>query len=57
MQLATREKVYIIDTIVLRSTMNLLAPVFANPFIVKVFHGCEKVITWLQRDFNFYVIN
>lgn len=57
LQIATRDKVYIIDAIALRSKICLLAPVFANPFIVKVFHGCEKVITWLQRDFNLYVIN
>lgn len=57
LQLATRDKVYIIDAIILRSKINLLAPVFANPFIVKVFHGCDKAVTWLQRDFNLYVIN
>lgn len=57
LQIATRNKVYIIDTIALRSSMTILAPVFANPFIVKVFHCSEKAITWLQRCFSLYIVN
>ena len=29
----------------------------ASSLIVKVIHGCEKDITWLQRDFSLYVVN
>lgn len=37
--------------------MPLLGQVFSNPKIVKVFHGCDKDILWLQRDFGLYIIN
>jgi exosome complex exonuclease RRP6 len=57
MQMSSREKDYIIDVIALRSHMYLLSPIFANPDIVKVFHGCEHDILWLQRDFGIYVVN
>jgi exosome complex exonuclease RRP6 len=31
--------------------------VFTNPKIVKVFHGADSDIIWLQRDFGVYVVN
>mmetsp|Transcript_14774 Transcript_14774/g.41162 ORF Transcript_14774/g.41162 Transcript_14774/m.41162 type:complete len:1037 (+) Transcript_14774:253-3363(+) len=34
-----------------------LAPTLANPNIVKVFHGADSDIAWLQRDFGLYVVN
>lgn len=34
-----------------------LAPTLANPSIVKVFHGADSDIAWLQRDFGIYVVN
>ncbi|VEU45163.1 unnamed protein product [Pseudo-nitzschia multistriata] len=36
---------------------NTLAPTLANPNIVKVFHGADSDIAWLQRDFGLYVVN
>ncbi|CAB9519218.1 Exosome component 10 [Seminavis robusta] len=36
---------------------NYLAPMFANPAIVKVMHGADSDIQWLQRDFGIYVVN
>lgn len=56
MQISTREKDYILDTITLRSKMHLLLPIFTNPNIMKVFHGCDHDILWLQRDFGLYVV-
>ena len=40
-----------------RDAMHTLNEVFASPLIVKVFHGAEKDIIWLQRDFGLYVVN
>ena len=57
MQISSRDCDYIIDTIKLRSHMNLLLPIFSNPRILKVFHGCDSDIGWLQRDFGLYVVN
>ena len=37
--------------------MIIMIIILANPFIIKVFHGCEKDIIWLQRDFSLYVVN
>lgn len=34
-----------------------LAPTLANPKIVKVFHGADSDVAWLQRDFGIYVVN
>merc|ERR1712238_38247 len=49
---------FLIDTLALRFHMNkYLAPIFANPNIVKVLHGSNSVIGWLQRDFGIYVVN
>jgi hypothetical protein len=35
----------------------VLAPVFADPATVKVMHGADSDIGWLQRDFGIYVAN
>ena len=35
----------------------LLRKVFADPKILKVFHGGDYDIQWLQRDFSIYVVN
>ena len=57
MQLSTRKKDYIIDTIALRRQMPKLLEIFANPNIIKVMHGADMDILWLQRDFSIYVVN
>jgi Ribonuclease D len=31
--------------------------VFSNPKIVKVLHGANMDIEWLQKDFGIYVVN
>ncbi|XP_041860709.1 exosome component 10 [Melanotaenia boesemani] len=57
MQISTREEDFIIDTLELRSEMYILNEVFTDPTIVKVFHGADSDIEWLQRDFGLYVVN
>ncbi|GKZ01538.1 hypothetical protein MPSEU_001104400 [Mayamaea pseudoterrestris] len=48
----------LIDTLALRFELNEhLQPLFADPSIVKVFHGADSDIQWLQRDFGLYVVN
>jgi len=57
MQLSTPVKDYIVDTIVLRDKLNMLNLSFADPNVLKVFHGSDSDIKWLQRDFGLYVVN
>lgn len=57
MQISSREKDYIIDALELRSEMHILNEVFTDPKIVKVLHGAEMDVQWLQRDFGVYIVN
>ncbi len=57
MQISTRKEDYVIDTMKLRSEMQILRDVFDNPQIVKVIHGADYDVEWLQKDFGLYVIN
>ncbi|TKS77447.1 Exosome component 10 [Collichthys lucidus] len=57
MQISTREEDFIIDTLELRSELYILNEAFTDPAIVKVFHGSDSDIEWLQRDFGLYVVN
>ena len=56
-QISTRDSDYILDAIKLRSYLNKLNIIFTNPNILKVFHGADYDINWLQRDFGVYVVN
>ena len=56
-QISTREADYILDAIKLRPYLNKLNLIFTNPNILKVFHGADYDINWLQRDFGVYVVN
>ncbi|EPS68035.1 hypothetical protein M569_06735, partial [Genlisea aurea] len=56
-QISTKSKDYLVDTIALHDDMDLLRPAFAHPDICKVFHGADNDILWLQRDFHIYVVN
>jgi exosome complex exonuclease RRP6 len=47
----------VIDTIKIREHVHLLNRVFTNERILKVFHGANEDITWLQKDFSVYVVN
>ncbi|RSL77284.1 hypothetical protein BHE90_003997 [Fusarium euwallaceae] len=56
MQISTREKDWIVDTLQpWRHKLEVLNEVFANPKIVKVFHGAYMDMVWLQRDLGLYV--
>lgn len=57
MQISTRREDYVIDTLSLRSVCYKLNNIFCNPSIIKVFHGANQDILWLQKDFGVYVVN
>ncbi|CAO3629496.1 unnamed protein product [Cunninghamella echinulata] len=57
LQLSTRSQDYIVDTLELRHYLWKLNEYFADPNIVKLFHGAKSDINWLQRDFGLYVVN
>lgn len=58
MQISTRREDFVIDTLSLRGHMHrALASVFADEATVKVLHGANYDIQWLERDFGIYVIN
>lgn len=57
LQLSTRRKDYIIDTIALRDELHALNEIFTNPKILKVFHGADCDVEWLQRDLSIYIVN
>ncbi|XP_078713913.1 exosome complex component 10 isoform X2 [Lampetra fluviatilis] len=56
MQISTREEDFIIDTLMLRDDLHILNEAFTNPNIIKVFHGADSDIEWLQRDLGLYVV-
>lgn len=57
MQISSRTTDYIVDCLKLRSSMHLLAPVFLDEKILKVFHGAREDVRWLQKDFALYLVN
>ena len=56
MQISTRSSHYIVDVLQLEHLHPLASPL-ANPSIVKVMHGANHDVQWLQRDFGLYVVN
>jgi len=56
-QLSTRFHDYIVDALALRSAIPELNRVCSDPRVVKVLHGCDKDVIWLQRDFGVYLVN
>jgi len=57
-QISTRFKDFIVDTIKLRNEIgNAFRNVFDDPQKVKVLHGADMDIQWLQRDFDLYIVN
>ncbi|GBG29336.1 Exosome component 10 [Hondaea fermentalgiana] len=57
MQVSTRSADYLVDTLALRSKLHALNEHFTNPSIVKVFHGADSDVVWLQRDFGLYLVS
>ena len=49
---------FVIDALALRHAIPThLGPILVNPNILKVMHGADSDIPWLQRDFGCYVVN
>jgi ribonuclease D len=47
-----------VDTLALHDSLGpALNPIFADPGILKVLHGCANDVAWLQRDFHIYLVN
>ena len=58
MQISTREEDFIVDTLALQKQLgDALRGIFDDPRIVKVLHGADRDIEWLQRDFGLYIVN
>ncbi|KAL4436780.1 hypothetical protein ABPG75_003919 [Micractinium tetrahymenae] len=58
MQLSTRSEDLVVDTLALRPHIGpVLASVFADPGVVKVLHGADSDVVWLQRDYGLFLCN
>lgn len=57
MQVSTREEDFLVDTLALRAHMHILNSSFTDPKIVKVLHGADSDVVWLQKDFGVYLVN
>ena len=56
-QISSAAKDYLVDPFPLWAALPALNEITANPRIVKVLHGCDSDIDWLQRDFSLYLRN
>ena len=57
-QISSRTQDFIIDSIALRAELgDHLRPVFTDPKKLKVLHGANSDVVWLQRDFSLYLVN
>ena len=58
MQVSTRSEDFLVDALALRDRLGAaLGPCFADPGVVKVLHGSDNDVLWLQRDFGLYLVN
>ncbi|CAF1590533.1 unnamed protein product [Adineta ricciae] len=57
LQISSRTEDFLVDTLALRDELHILNNVFTNPNVLKVFHGADSDIEWLQKDFGVYVVN
>lgn len=56
-QISVFSTIYLIDALSLRQHISILKPIFSNPHITKIFHGCHNDTQWLQRDFGIMTVN
>jgi exosome complex exonuclease RRP6 len=56
-QISTRERDFIVDPLSLRGSVHVLNRITADARVVKVLHGCDSDVLWLQRDFGVFLIN
>ncbi|KAJ7306355.1 hypothetical protein JRQ81_009699 [Phrynocephalus forsythii] len=57
LQISTRTEDFIVDALELRGELYILNEAFTDPAIVKVLHGADSDVEWLQRDFGLYLVN
>ncbi|KAJ3274992.1 Exosome component 10 [Terramyces sp. JEL0728] len=57
LEISTRDQDFAVDTLELRSELYRLNEIFTNPKIIKVLHGANMDVQWLQRDFGVYIVN
>ncbi|KAE8983950.1 hypothetical protein PR003_g25755 [Phytophthora rubi] len=57
MQISTAREDFLVDTLALRGKLQTLNQVFCDPEKVKVLHGSDMDILWLQRDLGLYIVN
>jgi hypothetical protein len=56
-QVSTRTEDFLVDLLALREHVReALGPLFLNPKLLKVLHGADSDVQWLQRDFGIYVV-
>jgi len=56
MQISTRERDFVVDALKLRSAMRrALGDAFANENKLKVMHGADNDVQWLQKDFGIFL--
>ena len=55
-QFSTPSQDYLLDPLAL-SDLHILAPLFENPEIIKIFHAAEYDLICLKRDFDFHFVN
>jgi ribonuclease D len=55
-QFSTPDQDYLVDPLALKD-LSVLAPIFANPSIEKIFHAAEYDLICLKRDFGFQFVN
>ena len=56
LQVSTRAYDFILDWLALGLKLERLNVVLTNPKVLKVFHGSNSDILWLQRDCGLYVV-
>ncbi|CAL2032925.1 unnamed protein product [Caenorhabditis brenneri] len=56
-QISTRDEDFIIDPFPIWDEIGILNDPFANPTILKVLHGSDNDVLWLQRDFGVHIVN
>ncbi|CAB3387940.1 Hypothetical predicted protein [Cloeon dipterum] len=57
MQISSRHTDFIVDTLELRGELHCLNEIFTDPKVVKVLHGADGDVQWLQKDFGLYLVN
>ncbi|WVQ71034.1 hypothetical protein IAR50_000559 [Cryptococcus sp. DSM 104548] len=58
-QISTRDEDFVVDSLSLRKQIrdDKFGDVMTDPSIIKVFHGSDSDVIWLQRDFDIYLVN